>query len=719
MRLSLHRFPRESKVAAVVLGAALLQVGVLAALGLRSTSERRREIERDLAESARPVVLNVVREAAARVGDEELKLADAIGREDIVSPWDRVRAAMDGRAARLFAYAYLIDTGGRLTDHQRPPLVAPPAGAQDARARARLAELVRLERADPARAVETARGLASDAEGGSPGDVVAAALALQSGCRAALALGDRDSAREFAKAILTKYAAVRDDRSPLSESEPLGPAASAVICRVIYESIVSAPAQAEAFVDEVGDRRERAQRLRPILSEPAYRVEADACDLLLRGATLLSPKQQRELRDRLELCDAIDQRLEQAAASIGRPPLRDAAGGEFASRFDLGTGALLTVIPFPRALVRPGEPIGVAFVAPPSALKAEALEPATRAMALPEGVAIAVRDAADHDILAKADGPVLLDADVPFGSALPGLHANVVLADASVIERQTTSARLLWLSILVGAGLAVVAASLLAVRAVMREVRLARMKSDFVSNLSHELRTPLTSLRMFVETLREGRVRDDAEAKECLDVIAQETDRLQTLVERMLHFASFARGRAPIELKSADAGEVARRAVVVFRKRAEAAQAALELGVEDPLPESIIDRDALLQVLLNLLDNAVKHAGHDGAKIRVGVRRSSAAGGVVIEVEDDGPGVPERERELVFEEFYRGDDTLSRRVEGTGIGLAVARRIALAHGGRIEVLKSQRLGGACFRVTLPEAVVGRRLAIEASRGGDR
>jgi signal transduction histidine kinase len=718
MRLSLHRFPRESKVAAVVLGAALLQVGVLAALGLRSTSERRREIERDLAESARPVVVNVVREAAARVGDEELKLAEALGREDIASPWDRVRAAMDGRAARLFAYAYLIDAGGRLTDHQRPPLVAPPSGAPDERARQRLAELVRLERTDPARAVEAARKLTSDAEGGSARDVVAAALALQSGCRAALALGDRDSAREFAKAILTKYAAVRDDRSVLSESEPLGPAASAVICRVIYESIVSAPAQADVFVDEVGDRRERAQRLRPLLSEPAYRVEVDACDRLMRGATLLSPKQQRALRDRLEVCDAIDQRMEKAAA-VGRPPLRDAASGEFASRFDLGTGALLTVIPFPRALVRPGEPIGVAFVAPPSALKAEALEPATRAMALPEGVAIAVRDAADHDVLAKADGPVLLDPDVPFGSALPGLHANVVLADASVIERQTTSARLLWLSILVGAGLAVVAASLLAVRAVMREVRLARMKSDFVSNLSHELRTPLTSLRMFVETLREGRVRDEAEAKECLDVIAQETDRLQTLVERMLHFASFARGRAPIELKSADAGEVARRAVVVFRKRAEAAQAALELAVEDPLPESIIDRDALLQVLLNLLDNAVKYAGHDGAKIRVGVRPSGTAGGVVIEVEDDGPGVPERERELVFEEFYRGDDTLSRRVEGTGIGLAVARRIALAHGGRIEVVKSQRLGGACFRVTLPEAVVGRRLAIEASRGGDR
>jgi signal transduction histidine kinase len=244
------------------------------------------------------------------------------------------------------------------------------------------------------------------------------------------------------------------------------------------------------------------------------------------------------------------------------------------------------------------------------------------------------------------------------------------------------------------------------------------MKRDYVSNLSHELRTPLTSLRMFVETLREGRVRDEKEAKECLDIVAQETDRLQSLVERMLQFASFTRGRAPIELKSADAGDVARRAVALFRKRAEAAKATLELSVEEPLPESILDRDAVLQVLVNLLDNAVKYAGHDGAKVRVTVRPAGDGGRVAIEVDDDGPGVPERERELVFEEFYRGDDTLSRRVEGTGIGLAVSRRIVLAHGGRIEVVKSERLGGACFRVTLPAAGTGRLLALEAAKGSE-
>ena len=86
---------------------------------------------------------------------------------------------------------------------------------------------------------------------------------------------------------------------------------------------------------------------------------------------------------------------------------------------------------------------------------------------------------------------------------------------------------------------------------------------------------------------------------------------------------------------------------------------------------------------------------------------------VRIEVEDDGPGVPERERELVFEEFYRGDDSLSSSVQGAGIGLALCRRIVLAHGGRIQVSEGHTLGGACFAVTLPEAAVGRRLAVAA------
>jgi signal transduction histidine kinase len=109
----------------------------------------------------------------------------------------------------------------------------------------------------------------------------------------------------------------------------------------------------------------------------------------------------------------------------------------------------------------------------------------------------------------------------------------------------------------------------------------------------------------------------------------------------------------------------------------------------------------VIQVLLNLLDNAVKYGGQNGGRIRLSVRAEGSE--ALFLVEDDGPGVPERERDLVFEEFYRGDETLSRRQQGAGIGLALCKRIVLAHGGRISVGVSKGLGGAAFRVTLPAA----------------
>ncbi|MCG3135268.1 MAG: Adaptive-response sensory-kinase SasA [Planctomycetes bacterium] len=344
----------------------------------------------------------------------------------------------------------------------------------------------------------------------------------------------------------------------------------------------------------------------------------------------------------------------------------------------------------------------IAFLADRTSLLDAAVRPAAARAESPPGTVMTVRDesgavvAGDAALGDIAGRPL---ATMELGRSFPGLRATVVVADPEALAAGTRSSRRYWLFVLAGAALAVAAASVLAVRAVLREVRLARMKSDFVSNLSHELRTPLTSMRMFVETLQEGRVRDEAERKECIDVIAHETDRLSSLVDRVLTFASFAKGRAPIDLAPGDLADAARRAAALFRKRAESAGATLEVRVQGGVPEVRLDRDAVVQVILNLLDNAVKHAGHDGAKIRVTVAASE--GGAAVSVDDDGPGVPERERELVFEEFYRGDDTLSRRTQGAGIGLALCRRIVLAHGGTVRAERSAGLGGASFRVWLP------------------
>jgi signal transduction histidine kinase len=710
----LARVPRESKVAAVVLAAALLQVGVLAALGLGQAERRREDAEQALVARAERALTGLVARSVRQVAAEEDLFRAELARDEVPAP---ARALEALRTASLFSTVHLVDARGEPFDATRLPF-DPPETAIDLRARRVVDELLAMEAADRPGAAGAAAAVADELERTSPRDRVAIAIALQCGARSALASGDPQQALDLARRLLDRDRAVRDDRAVEGESEPFGPSASLVACETLLSALPTGDDAAHAaFVDAVLDRRVGAQRLRGVLSETGYRVERDDCLRLRRAATALRIEHQNRLDAALRECDAVDAALDLVRSAPRAQVLSAVARGE-SVRIPLDDGSLVVATPVPRG----GPWIAAAFTARPADLRAAALVPEVERLDVPEGVVVLVRDGAGAVVAGRDPGgsPRTL-AEASLGAAFPRLAATALLADPSFVERETDAARSYWLWVLGASILGVVAASLLAIRAVSREVRLARLKSDFASNLSHELRTPLTSLRMFVDTLREGRVRDPQEAKECLDVIAQETERLSSLVERILQFAAFAKGRAPIELKSADAGEVARRAVQLFRKRAEAAGASLEARIEPALPESILDRDAVVQVVLNLLDNAVKHSGEKSPRVRVTVRPEPPGGGrgVAILVEDDGPGVPERERELVFEEFYRGDDTLSRRTQGAGLGLALSKRIVLAHGGVLDVVRSEDLGGACFRVRLPDADTGRRLAVAAQQGGTR
>lgn len=711
MRAILPRIPRETKVAAVVLAMALLQVGVLAALGLERAERQRNDAERGLAERAERAARALAAAAVRQVAGQEERLLAEVAREErpLVS---RVQDAL--RAAPMFTTAYLVGADGTLVDARRPPYDPALPGVPDPALRARLDEVLALERSDPARCAEEARRLADDVEQGHDRDPVAAALALQCGARAARAAGDAERALRLALRLRDdRYRALRDDRPVLGESEPFGPGASLLVCEVLVEAVATGgPETHAAFVEALLDRRIQAQRLGSALSPAAQRIEREDCLRLRRAASALRIEHQRRLDAELLACDALDAALARAA-ELPRGPLVAAVSRGEAARMSLAGGSLVAVVPAPGA--SPWR--AVAFVADAERVVADAVAPETDRVDAPPGIALVVRDEAGRTAAGTAPPSSPRLAEVSLGTALPGLRAAALLTDPSLVAREADAARRDWLLVLVGAGLAVTAASLLAVRAVLREVRLARLKSDFVSNLSHELRTPLTSLRMFVETLQEGRVRDEKEAKECLAVVAQETDRLTSLVDRILRFAAFAKGRAPIELRPEDPGEVARHAVQVFRRRAEAADAALDLRVEEGLPPAALDRDAAIQVILNLLDNAVKHSGHPGARIRVTVRREGR--GTAVLVEDDGPGVPEKERDLVFEEFYRGDESLSRRTQGAGLGLALSRRIVLAHGGTIDVARSKDLGGAAFRVVFPAADAAPRAAAARAPAGGR
>jgi signal transduction histidine kinase len=225
-------------------------------------------------------------------------------------------------------------------------------------------------------------------------------------------------------------------------------------------------------------------------------------------------------------------------------------------------------------------------------------------------------------------------------------------------------------------GLVVAAAYLL-----RRERQLARMRSDFISGVSHELRTPLTQIRMFAETLLLDRVRTEEEGRRSLEIIDQEARRLSHLVDNVLLFSRGERGALELLISEQDATNVIHQTIEQFMPMAASRNVEISAAVPAELRVRV-DADAWKQVLLNLLENAVKY-GPAGQTIRVA---ASATDGVFrMEVDDEGPGVPSDERDEIWKNFVRLERDRGTYNAGTGIGLAVVREIVSLHGGRCWV----------------------------------
>jgi signal transduction histidine kinase len=232
---------------------------------------------------------------------------------------------------------------------------------------------------------------------------------------------------------------------------------------------------------------------------------------------------------------------------------------------------------------------------------------------------------------------------------------------------------------------------------VRRELRLSRLKSDFVANVSHELKTPLALIRLFAETLELGRVPTEEKKKQYHGIINKESRRLTQLINNILDFSRIEAGRKEYRFRRADAGAVVRDVVDAYRFPIEHAGFALELDVADDLPEMEIDPEALSQALINLLNNAIKYSP-DEKSIRVSARREGDH--VRVTVKDRGIGIPKAEQKRIFEKFYRVESTLVHTTKGSGLGLALVQHIAEAHGGHVEVASAPGEGSA-FTLSLP------------------
>jgi signal transduction histidine kinase len=224
----------------------------------------------------------------------------------------------------------------------------------------------------------------------------------------------------------------------------------------------------------------------------------------------------------------------------------------------------------------------------------------------------------------------------------------------------------------------------------------AQRKTTFVSNVSHELKTPLTSIRMYAELLGEGRVADKDKKKKYLRVIIDESRRLTRLVNNVLDFSRLEQGRKSYSFEELDLNMLMMDLLEMQQVRFREEGMELNSSVPDRPVPVVADRDALEQVILNLLDNALKYAGEGG---NIDVDLTGMNGKAEIRIGDRGPGVPAAHRERIFEKFHRVDDSLTARQPGSGLGLSIARRILRDHGGDLT-FRPRDGGGAIFIVSL-------------------
>jgi signal transduction histidine kinase len=269
--------------------------------------------------------------------------------------------------------------------------------------------------------------------------------------------------------------------------------------------------------------------------------------------------------------------------------------------------------------------------------------------------------------------------------------------DALNLPRDTVY---LWAIMLSIVGIA--AGVLVTTRTVRREAKAAQLKSDWVANVTHELKTPLTSIQMFLETLQLGRVSDEAEAKECLDVMSRESERLSRLIEQLLVFSRLDSRKPRLKLAFVDPGALVDEAISLLADQLNQPDPT-SLGIEvvsvQDLPHIGVDRFAMVQAILNLLQNAWKYAAGPDRKVRVVL--TSRRRHVEIAVEDNGIGVPRRDRKRIFVKFERASNAEKGQIQGSGIGLTLANQIVKAHWGRIDYAPLKP-NGSRFSVLLPK-----------------
>jgi two-component system phosphate regulon sensor histidine kinase PhoR len=286
-----------------------------------------------------------------------------------------------------------------------------------------------------------------------------------------------------------------------------------------------------------------------------------------------------------------------------------------------------------------------------------------------------------------------------FPTTLYRFRLQVAPKDATLLKEQATQREANKAALIASSVLILLIGVAFFLYATIKERKLNALKSDFIANVSHELKTPLSIISMFGELLSMGRTRSPEQATEYAEIIRRESVRLSRLIDSVLDFSKIERGVDVYEFaEDQNLAEIVERGLDLSRHRLERAEMQLVADLEVDLPPVRVDGNAMTVAVLNLVDNAIKYAA-DGKKLEVTLRR--ADDGVELVVRDYGPGVPDDEREAIFERFYRSRTVRLKPIRGSGIGLALVKHIAEAHGGEVRVSAGEDGSGAAFRLWIP------------------
>ncbi|MDP2037602.1 MAG: HAMP domain-containing sensor histidine kinase, partial [Ignavibacteria bacterium] len=232
---------------------------------------------------------------------------------------------------------------------------------------------------------------------------------------------------------------------------------------------------------------------------------------------------------------------------------------------------------------------------------------------------------------------------------------------------------------------------------IKKEIELAQIKNDFVSNVSHELRTPLALINMFAETLSLGRVKTEEKKVEYYGIIQQETERLSKIVNKILNFAKIEAGKWKYNFAKVDLNEILIKIYDVYKFHLSSNGFEFALNAGDKELKVLADAEAVSEAVINLIDNAVKYSGDiKKVLVKTGIEGRKA----FVEVEDSGLGISQEDQKKIFEKFFRVSTKEIHNAKGTGLGLTLVKHIVDANHGEIS-LKSELGKGSCFRLTFP------------------